>query len=59
MRDFLKEKRYLLVLDNVSSKEVLDSLKAALFPEMTNGSKVVLTTNSKAMALHVDTDRPK
>ncbi|XP_062014180.1 putative inactive disease susceptibility protein LOV1 [Rosa rugosa] len=57
VRDFLKEKRYLLVLDNVPSKEVLDSLKAALFPEMMNGSKVVLTTNSKALALHVDTDQ--
>ncbi|KAI5312347.1 hypothetical protein L3X38_041520 [Prunus dulcis] len=49
--DFLntKEKRCLLVLDNVSSMEEWNSLTAAL--QDLNGSRVVVTTTSRAVAL--------
>ncbi|BFG24172.1 hypothetical protein CerSpe_104460 [Prunus speciosa] len=53
VRDFLKEERYLLVLDNVSSTETWDALKVA-FPEMANKSRIVLTTCKKAIASHAD-----
>ncbi|CAL9009715.1 unnamed protein product [Prunus brigantina] len=53
VRDFLEEKRYLLVLDNVSSMETWDALKVA-FPVMANKSRIVLTTCKKVIASHVD-----
>ncbi|KAL6285387.1 hypothetical protein ACE6H2_009777 [Prunus campanulata] len=51
MCKLLKEKRCLLVFDNVLSRETLDALKMA-FPvaEMTNGSRILLTTGIKAFA---------
>ncbi|XP_030968224.1 probable disease resistance RPP8-like protein 2 [Quercus lobata] len=49
INDFLKAKKYLIVLDNISSVETLKSLKAA-FPESTNGSRIVITTRHKSVA---------
>ncbi|PRQ51544.1 putative P-loop containing nucleoside triphosphate hydrolase, leucine-rich repeat domain, L [Rosa chinensis] len=55
VRNFLNMKMFLLVLDNVVSMEVWDSLKQAL-PERTKGSKIVLITRNKAIALNADRD---
>lgn len=49
VRSFFNMKFYLLVLDNVMSMEVWDSVKRAL-PERANGSKIVLITRNKAIA---------
>lgn len=46
MSKFLKEKNFLLVLDNILTKEAWDTLKEA-FPKTTNGSKILLTTHSE------------
>lgn len=48
-----KEKRYLVVLDMVSSNEAMCALKTA-FPKLTNGSKIVLTTCKRAIASNAD-----
>ncbi|KAM4099782.1 hypothetical protein ACB094_05G017900 [Castanea mollissima] len=49
MNKFLKEKKFLLVLDNILTKEAWDTLKEA-FPKTTNGSKILLTTHSRTRA---------
>ncbi|XP_058114383.1 putative disease resistance protein At1g50180 [Magnolia sinica] len=51
--EHLKEKRYLLVLDDIWKNEAWDALKDAL-PDMNNGSRVLLTTRNKDVALHAD-----
>ncbi|KAF3970345.1 hypothetical protein CMV_005951 [Castanea mollissima] len=53
IRHFLGEEKNLLVLDNISTKEVWDTLKVA-FPEVTNESKIMLTTRHKSVASHAD-----
>ncbi|XP_002528440.2 putative disease resistance protein At1g50180 [Ricinus communis] len=50
---FLREKRYLVVLDNIYRKEVWDSLKY-VFPNGKKGSKVLLTTRNREVAMHAD-----
>ncbi|GMY04877.1 probable disease resistance RPP8-like protein 2 [Fagus crenata] len=52
LHNFLWEK-YLLVLDNISTKEAWDTLEAA-FPKTTNGSKIMLTTRHNTVASHAD-----
>ncbi|KAL4625429.1 hypothetical protein ACB092_05G025100 [Castanea dentata] len=49
MNKFLKEKKFLLVLDNILTKEAWYTLKKA-FPKTTNGSKILLTTHSRTRA---------
>ncbi|XP_058114543.1 putative disease resistance RPP13-like protein 3 [Magnolia sinica] len=51
--EYLKQKRYLIVLDDVWTKEAWDALKDA-FPDMNNGSRVMLTTRNKDVALYAD-----
>ncbi|XP_058114682.1 putative disease resistance RPP13-like protein 3 isoform X2 [Magnolia sinica] len=51
--EYLKEKKYLIVLDDVWTYEAWDVLKDA-FPNMNNGSRVMLTTRNKDVALHAD-----
>ncbi|OMO76584.1 Disease resistance protein [Corchorus olitorius] len=51
--DVLKEKRYLVVLDDIWRSEDWDSLKPA-FPRGKNGSKILFTTRNKDVALHAD-----
>ncbi|EOY17925.1 PREDICTED: putative disease resistance protein At1g50180 [Theobroma cacao] len=51
--DVLKEKRYLVVLDDIWSYKDWDSLKPA-FPKGQEGSKLLLTTRKKKVALLVD-----
>ncbi|XP_058115321.1 putative disease resistance protein At1g50180 [Magnolia sinica] len=51
--EYLKDKKYLVVLDDIWTKEAWDALKDA-FPEMNNGSRVVLTTRNRDVALYAD-----
>ncbi|XP_058114390.1 disease resistance protein RPP13-like [Magnolia sinica] len=51
--EHLKEKKYLMVLDDIWTVEAWDALKDA-FPDMNNGSRVMLTTRNKDLALHAD-----
>ncbi|XP_058068302.1 disease resistance protein RPP13-like [Magnolia sinica] len=51
--EYLKDKRYLVVLDDIWKHEAWDALKDA-FPDMNNGSRVVLTTRNKDIALYAD-----
>ncbi|KAJ7963283.1 Disease resistance protein [Quillaja saponaria] len=53
VQDHLKEKPYLLVLDNIHKKDHWDTIKAAL-PETMNGSRILLTTRYKTVALHAE-----
>ncbi|XP_058114454.1 probable disease resistance protein At1g58602 [Magnolia sinica] len=48
---YLQEKKYLMVLDDIWTVEAWDALKDA-FPDMNNGSRVMLTTRNKDVALH-------
>uniref|UniRef100_A0ACD5XMM8 Uncharacterized protein n=1 Tax=Avena sativa TaxID=4498 RepID=A0ACD5XMM8_AVESA len=47
----LKEKRYLLVLDDVWNVEDWDMIQAA-FPDVRNGSRIVVTTRNSAVSNH-------
>ncbi|KAF8389433.1 hypothetical protein HHK36_026128 [Tetracentron sinense] len=49
----LEKKRYLVVLDDIWSKEAWDMLKPA-FPIGRKGSKLLLTTRNKEVVLHAD-----
>ncbi|XP_058114462.1 probable disease resistance RPP8-like protein 4 isoform X3 [Magnolia sinica] len=49
--EYLNYKRYLIVLDDIWTTEAWDDLKDA-FPNMNNGSRVVLTTRNKEVALY-------
>ncbi|KAK2653897.1 hypothetical protein Ddye_013753 [Dipteronia dyeriana] len=51
--DHLVGKRYLVVVDDIWTIEAWDTLKRA-FPDMDNGSKVLLTTRNRDLALHAD-----
>lgn len=48
-----KEKKCLVILDDVWRKQDWDSLRPG-FPLRKEGSKIVITTRNKAVALHVD-----
>ncbi|KAM5588561.1 putative disease resistance protein [Rosa sericea] len=50
---FLKDGRYLVVLDDIWKKEVWDGLKAA-FPSGEMGSKVMVTTRFRDVAVYAD-----
>ncbi|PON88922.1 NB-ARC domain containing protein [Trema orientale] len=56
IKDFLKEKCCLIVLDNLFSKEAWDYLHKHVLAleEMGNGSKIMLTTRSKEVATHAN-----
>ncbi|MBA0665402.1 hypothetical protein Goklo_005262 [Gossypium klotzschianum] len=51
--DALKEKRYLVVLDDIWRSEDWDILKPAL-PRGRKGSKILFTTRNRNVALHAD-----
>ncbi|MFQ6647058.1 hypothetical protein Gotur_020139 [Gossypium turneri] len=51
--DALKEKRYLVVLDDIWRSEDWDILKPA-FPRGRMGSKILFTTRNRNVALHAD-----
>ena len=48
---YLKEKKYLVVIDDVWSSEVWSNLRSYL-PEAKEGSKVFITTRNEGIALH-------
>ncbi|XP_058114448.1 putative disease resistance RPP13-like protein 3 isoform X2 [Magnolia sinica] len=50
---YLQEKRYLMVLDDIWTMEAWNALNDA-FPDVNNGSRVVLTTRNKGVALYAD-----
>ncbi|XP_058114483.1 putative disease resistance protein At1g50180 [Magnolia sinica] len=54
----LEKKRYLIVLDDIWSKEAWNDLKDA-FSEMNNGSRVVLTTRKEEVALYAQSELHK
>ncbi|VAI18901.1 unnamed protein product [Triticum turgidum subsp. durum] len=51
IHSFLKDKRYLVVLDDVWRMEDWDMVQAA-FPDVKNGSRIVLTTRNSAVSNH-------
>ncbi|KAJ9681492.1 hypothetical protein PVL29_020387 [Vitis rotundifolia] len=51
VREYLKEKKYLVAMDDVWSREVWSSLRSYL-PEAKDGSKVLITTRNEEIALH-------
>ncbi|XP_058114685.1 putative disease resistance protein At1g50180 [Magnolia sinica] len=51
--EYLQNKRYLMVLDDIWTNQAWDDLKDA-FPDMNNGSRIMLTTRKKDVALHAD-----
>ncbi|KAI9160697.1 hypothetical protein LWI28_010758 [Acer negundo] len=51
--EHLLGKRYLVVVDDIWTMEDWDTLKR-VFPETDNGSKVMLTTRNRDVALHAD-----
>ncbi|KAM3747167.1 hypothetical protein ACB098_05G015900 [Castanea mollissima] len=53
VNDFLKGRKYLVVLDKISSKETWDTLKEA-FRDKICESRILLTTRDKSVASHVD-----
>ncbi|CAL8176580.1 unnamed protein product [Prunus armeniaca] len=53
LNELLKERRYLVVLDDIWETEVWDSIQSA-FPSGKMGSKVMLTTRNKEVALYAD-----
>ena len=53
LKDFLSSGKCLLVLDNITSEKVWDTLKEA-FEETPNDSRILLTTRYKRVASHAD-----
>uniref|UniRef100_A0A7N2MSY4 Disease resistance protein n=1 Tax=Quercus lobata TaxID=97700 RepID=A0A7N2MSY4_QUELO len=52
LQNFLREKKYLIVLDNIPMSGVWDDVKGA-FPDVSNGSRIVITTCDMAVP-HID-----
>ncbi|XP_075665013.1 putative inactive disease susceptibility protein LOV1, partial [Castanea sativa] len=57
VNDFLKTRKYLLVVDKIPNKETWDTLKEA-FRDCTNGSRILLTTREMSIASHADPSCP-
>ncbi|XP_049381064.1 disease resistance protein RPP13-like [Solanum stenotomum] len=53
LRDLLKERKYLVVVDDVWQYEAWESLKRA-FPDSKNGSRVIITTRKENVAERAD-----
>nr|XP_023885067.1 disease resistance protein RPP13-like [Quercus suber] len=53
LQNFFREKRYLIVLDDIPTVEVWDDLKDT-FPNESNGSRIVITTRDMDIASHSD-----
>ena len=52
--EFQKKQKSLVILDDIWTKQASDSLKPA-FPIGNGGSKIIITTRNKDVAIHVDT----
>lgn len=53
----LKCRRYLVVMDDIWSKEIWD-LMTRIFPDDNNGSRIILTSRLNDVAMHADPDSP-
>ncbi|XP_060183951.1 disease resistance protein RPP13-like isoform X2 [Lycium barbarum] len=53
LRDLLKERKYLVVVDDLWHREAWKSLKRA-FPDSKNGSRVIITTRKEEVAERAD-----
>ncbi|PHT53410.1 hypothetical protein CQW23_07872 [Capsicum baccatum] len=53
----LKGRRYLVVMDDIWSNDVWD-LMSRTFPDDDNGSRIVLTSRIRGVAMHADPDSP-
>ncbi|WMV23345.1 hypothetical protein MTR67_016730 [Solanum verrucosum] len=53
LRDLLKERKYLMVVDDVWQREAWESLKRA-FPDGKNGSRVIITTRKEDVTERAD-----
>ncbi|KAK9141271.1 hypothetical protein Scep_010952 [Stephania cephalantha] len=54
---FLSKQRYLIVMDDVWSTHVWDSLRAS-FPNKRDGSRIIFTTRNEKIAIHADQSSP-
>lgn len=54
INNFLKEKRYLIVLDDVWRIEAWDMIEAT-FPDVKNGSSMIMTTRNSTVSNHLIT----
>ncbi|KAK6791038.1 hypothetical protein RDI58_010119 [Solanum bulbocastanum] len=52
----LKGRRYLVVVDDIWSRDVWDSMRG-IFPNYNNGSRILLTTRETEVAIYVSTCR--
>lgn len=52
--DFLKEERYLIVLDDIWTTDTWDKIKS-VFPDKGNGSRIILTTRDMEVGQHPKT----
>nr|GEU84761.1 putative late blight resistance protein homolog R1B-14 [Tanacetum cinerariifolium] len=57
LRRQLKDGKYLIVLDDVWTKKTWDDLKM-VFPNTKNGSRILLTSRNKDVAIHANTSLP-
>ncbi|XP_058114375.1 putative disease resistance protein At1g50180 [Magnolia sinica] len=55
--EHLKERRYLMVVDDIWKNEAWDAVKDA-FPDVNNGSRIMLTTRNKDVVLYADAQSP-
>ncbi|KAH0681070.1 hypothetical protein KY284_022155 [Solanum tuberosum] len=53
LRDLLKKRKYLVVVDDLRQREAWESLKRA-FPDSKNGSRVIITTRKEDVAERAD-----
>ncbi|KAM3280991.1 hypothetical protein P3S67_028011 [Capsicum chacoense] len=53
----LKGRRYLLVVDDIWSTDVWDSIRG-IFPIYNNGSRILLTTRETELAMYANTSSP-
>ncbi|KAH9722464.1 putative disease resistance protein [Citrus sinensis] len=57
LSNFLQERRFIIVLDDIWEKEAWDDLKA-VFPDAKNGSRIIFTTRFKDVAVYADPGSP-
>ncbi|KAJ0965230.1 hypothetical protein J5N97_026368 [Dioscorea zingiberensis] len=55
--EYLKRRRYLIVLDDVWTRDAWNRIKDVL-PEVMNGSRVLLTTRNADVGVHADSQSP-
>ncbi|RWR84799.1 Disease resistance protein [Cinnamomum micranthum f. kanehirae] len=56
LSDYLKQMRYLIVIDDIWNRDAWDGIQAS-FPNEKNGSRILLTTRKRDVALYADPKR--